>query len=164
MSNSGGRVDSSTAQKSPPSHTAGPQSTFLIAPGVPFLAKHRSAKINDPLDGGVAVNNGEQKQAEEARSWLAAIVESSDCAVVGTTPEGVITSWNSGAQKLYGYTPQEAIGHSISVLIPPDRPEEMPRILERIERGERLDRYETVHACNNGGQNVMVVRSSRAQP
>ena len=98
------------------------------------------------------MNRGERKQAEEARSWLAAIVESSDYAVVGTTPEGVITSWNSGAKRLYGYTPQEAIGRSISVLTPPNRPEEMQRVLERIERGERLDRYETVHACNDGRQ------------
>src|SRR5215213_1142437 len=115
------------------------------------FAKRRSAKIGDLLRSvGVQVNRAEQRRAEEAGGWLAAVVESSDDAIVGTTLDGVITSWNSGAQRLYGYSAQEAIGRSISILIPHDHPEKIPKILERIRWGERPDRYETVHACKNG--------------
>ena len=98
------------------------------------------------------MNQAEQRQAEVAGSWLTAIVDASDDAIVGITLDGVITSWNSGAQKLYGYSVQEVIGHSISILIPPDQPEEIPRILEKVRGGERLDRYESVHVCKNGRQ------------
>ena len=98
------------------------------------------------------MNKAEQSRAEEAGDWLAAVVEATDDAIVGTTLDGAITSWNPGAQRLYGYFAQQAIGRSISTLFPPDHPEEIPRILERIKRGERLDRYETVHTCKNGRQ------------
>jgi two-component system sensor histidine kinase/response regulator len=105
---------------------------------------------------GVPLNRGEQRQAEETRGWLAAIMDSSDDAIVGTTPDGIITSWNVGAQKLYGYSPQEAVGHCISILVPLDRPEEIHRILESIGRGDHLDRYQTVHVCKENGRQLEV--------
>ena len=106
------------------------------------------------------MNRREQRQAQEARSWLLAIMESSDDAIIGTTLDGIITSWNSGAEKLYGYSPQDAIGHSIYILIPPNRSEEILSILERIRRGELPDRYETVHLCKNGGRLEVSITAS----
>jgi PAS domain S-box-containing protein len=85
-----------------------------------------------------------------AASWLAAIVESSDDAIVSKTLDGTITSWNPAAERLFGYTAEEVIGHPISILAPPDRENEMPANLERIRRGERVERYETVRRRKDG--------------
>jgi PAS domain S-box-containing protein len=85
----------------------------------------------------------ERRKMEEASSRLAAIVESSDDAIVGKTLDGVITSWNQGAEKLYGYSAEEVKGKPVSILLPPDRPEELTQILERVKRGEPVQRYET---------------------
>ena len=79
----------------------------------------------------------ERKQAEQERARLAAIVESSDDVIISKTLEGIITSWNKGAEKTYGYSAEEAVGQSISMLVPPERPNEIPRILESLRRGER---------------------------
>ena len=79
----------------------------------------------------------ERKQAEETRARLAAIVESSDDAIISKDLNGIIMSWNKGAERIFGYTAQEAIGQSITMLIPPDRHDEEPDILARIRRGER---------------------------
>ncbi len=94
----------------------------------------------------------DRKQAEEARSQLASIVESSDDAIIGKTLEGIITSWNSGAQSIYGYSAQEVVGRSISVLIPPDLPFELPAILDKARQGERVDHYETTRVRKDGGR------------
>jgi PAS domain S-box-containing protein len=85
-----------------------------------------------------------------AASWLAAIVESSDDAIVSKTLDGIITSWNPAAERLFGYTAEEVIGRPISILAPPDRENEMPANLERIRRGEKVDRYDTVRRCKDG--------------
>jgi two-component system, chemotaxis family, CheB/CheR fusion protein len=82
--------------------------------------------------------------------WLAAIVESSDDAIVSKTLDGTITSWNPAAEKLFGYTSEEAIGRPIAILAPPDRASEMPEILERIRRGEKVDHYETRRRRKDG--------------
>lgn len=92
----------------------------------------------------------ERKQAEEAIAHLAAIVESSDDAIISKTLEGTILSWNQGAQRIFGYTAEEAIGKSIYFLIPPDRIDEEPKILERLKGGERIDHYETVRLAKDG--------------
>src|SRR5262245_22272825 len=86
----------------------------------------------------------ERRRTEATRSYLASIVESSDDAIIGKTLEGVITSWNTGAEKMFGYTAQEAIGRPITMLIPPDRLDEEEEILAKLKRGERIDHYETV--------------------
>src|SRR6266571_2152340 len=88
--------------------------------------------------------------AEDHRSFLASIVESSDDAIVGKTPEGVITSWNPAAERMYGYTAQEIVGKHISILLPPDRPREMDEILEKIRKGERVEHYETLRVRKDG--------------
>jgi PAS domain S-box-containing protein len=85
-----------------------------------------------------------------ASGWLAAIVESSDDAIISNTLDGIITSWNPAAQRLFGYCPEEVIGRPISILAPPDRENEMPANLQRIRRGEKVDRYETVRRRKDG--------------
>ncbi len=92
----------------------------------------------------------ERKQAEETRARLAAIVESSDDAIVSKDLNSIITSWNEGAQRLFGYTAEEAIGRSITMLIPPDRHDEEPEILARIRRGDRVEHYETIRRRKDG--------------
>ena len=81
---------------------------------------------------------------------LAAIVESSDDAIVSKTLDGIITSWNRGAQRVFGYTAEEAIGRPIMMLIPQDRQHEETMILDRLRRGERIEHYETVRVTKDG--------------
>ncbi len=92
----------------------------------------------------------ERKRAEEARERLAAIVESSDDAIIGKTLNGEVTNWNESAEKMYGYAAQEAIGQHISFIIPPERADEGTFILEEIKRGERIRSLETVRVRNGG--------------
>ncbi len=98
----------------------------------------------------VLVDITERKQAEEARALLAAVVESSQDAIVTKTLDGRIESWNGGAERLFGYTPSEAIGQSVTLIIPPERHDEERVILDRIGRGERIEHYETVRMSKNG--------------
>ncbi len=92
----------------------------------------------------------ERKQAELTIRELAAIVESSDDAIVGKTLDGIITSWNSGAERQYGYTASEVLGKPVSILVPPDRTDEMPEILERIKNGLSIHHYETTRIRKDG--------------
>src|SRR5438034_1934547 len=92
----------------------------------------------------------ERKRNEEASRRLAAIVEASHDAIISTDLMGKITSWNQGAERLFGYRADEVIGKSITVLIPPQRHNEGPAILARIRYGERVDQYETVHRRKDG--------------
>ncbi|HEV8481522.1 MAG TPA: PAS domain S-box protein [Candidatus Eisenbacteria bacterium] len=92
----------------------------------------------------------ERREAEELRMRSAAIVESSDDAIISKDLAGHITSWNPGAQRLYGYTAEEVVGRSIEVLIPSDCPNDFPNIMERLRRGERIEHYETVRVAKDG--------------
>jgi PAS domain S-box-containing protein len=83
---------------------------------------------------------------------LAAIVESSDDAIIGKTQDGIISSWNKGARNIFGYTAEEIIGENISILSPHDRHEEVPRMLKKIKRGERVDHFETKLVSKEGRQ------------
>jgi two-component system CheB/CheR fusion protein len=94
----------------------------------------------------------ERKRVEAVRARLAAIVDSSDDAIIGKDPDGLITSWNAGAEHLFGYRAEEAIGRPITIIIPPDRHHEDPDILARLRRGERIERFETVRTTKNGQQ------------
>lgn len=89
-------------------------------------------------------------QTDETRTMLASIVENSDDGIIGKTLDGIITSWNKGAEKIYGYSANELIGKNISILVPPNHPDEMPRILEIIKKGGRIDRYETQRITKDG--------------
>jgi PAS domain S-box-containing protein len=92
----------------------------------------------------------ERKQSENARARLAAIVESSDDAIISIDLDGTIISWNHGAERLFGYTREEAIGQSVYMLIPPDRLDEEQSILRCICRGERVDPFETARRRKDG--------------
>ncbi|HUQ33553.1 MAG TPA: PAS domain S-box protein, partial [Pyrinomonadaceae bacterium] len=95
-------------------------------------------------------NITERQQAEDVRRRLALIVESSEDAIIGKTLDGIITSWNASAERLYGYRAEEVIGGPISVLVPPDRPDEVPNILDMLRRGERIQQYETTRVTKDG--------------
>src|SRR5262249_22624343 len=99
---------------------------------------------------GSVIDITDRKQLESPNAFLAGIVRSSDEAIITKDLDGVITSWNASAQKIFGYSADEAIGRPITMLIPPDRSEEEPNILRRIRRGERIDHYETVRLHKDG--------------
>lgn len=130
--------------------------TLVSAVQVALRARRRQRQVRDlleeqhrnvrTLESAVA----QLREAEEAKGRLAAIVESSDDAIISTNLDGVITSWNFGAQKLFGYAASEAIGRSIMMLMPEDRADEEPAVLERIRGGERVDHYETVRRRKDG--------------
>ena len=92
----------------------------------------------------------ERVRAEELAVRLAAIVESSDDAILSKNLDGIIMTWNGGCERLFGYTAQEAIGRSVTMLIPEDRPDEEPMILARLRRGEKIDHYETIRRRKDG--------------
>jgi PAS domain S-box-containing protein len=96
------------------------------------------------------VDISQHRRAEQAAQQLAAIITSSDDAIVSKNLDGIIQSWNGGAQRLFGYSPEEVIGKSIMILIPKDRQDEEPKIIERIRRGERVDHYEPVRRRKDG--------------
>jgi PAS domain S-box-containing protein len=111
-----------------------------------------SEETEQVIDGiaahaAIAIDNARHHQAA---ARLSAIVEDTDDAIISKNLDGVILSWNKGAERLFGYAAHEAIGTPIATVIPADRQDEEPRILERIKRGERIDHYETVRQRKDG--------------
>jgi PAS domain S-box-containing protein len=94
----------------------------------------------------------EHKRAQSEITFLASIVESTDDAVIGKTLDGTILSWNKGAERIYGYAADEVVGRSISLLIPSDRADDLPRILETLKQGRHIEHYETVRVRKDGKQ------------
>ena len=90
------------------------------------------------------------RESEQRLQWLASIVESSDDAIVSKNLDGIITSWNRGAERIFGYNAEEVIGQPITIVIPQDRQDEERTILTRIRRGERIDQFETVRQRKHG--------------
>jgi PAS domain S-box-containing protein len=94
-------------------------------------------------------------ESDEKLRWLASIVQSSDDAIVSKNLDGIITSWNKGAERIFGYTSEEAVGQPITIIIPQDRLEEERTILTRIRRGERIEHFETVRQRKHGSMIVV---------
>ena len=89
---------------------------------------------------------------EEVQALLAAIIASSDDAIISKDLNGVVQSWNQSAERIFGYTAEEMIGQPITILFPPDRLEEEPKILDQLRRGKRVDHFETVRVSKDGRQ------------
>jgi PAS domain S-box-containing protein len=99
---------------------------------------------------GVCLDITERKRADETRAYLAAIVESSDDAIIAKDLEGTIQSINAAAERIFGYPASELVGKPVSVLVPPERQAEEKEMLERLRRGERIDHFETVRLTRDG--------------
>src|SRR5689334_25138116 len=99
---------------------------------------------------GLETESERRTETEADLLFLRAMVQSADDAIVSKTLEGIVTSWNPGAETLFGYTASEMIGKSIAILIPPDHPDEEPNILRRLVRGESIDHYETKRIRKDG--------------
>ncbi len=112
------------------------------------LVRDRIGNILGTLSSGEDIT--ERRRAEDAVRKLALIVESSEEAIIGQTLDGIIVSWNPGAERLYGYTAEEAIGRNISMIASPERPNEVENFLECIRLGQRVGRVETVRCGKNG--------------
>lgn len=100
----------------------------------------------------LVISQLELRLKNQSARLLAAIVESSDDAMITTTLQGIITSWNPAAVRLLGYSSTEAIGQSMAMLVPPDRLNEQTQIRIRLKQGERIEHFETVYRCKNGNQ------------
>lgn len=99
---------------------------------------------------GIVEDVTERLTAESAARRLAAIVTASRDAIIGKTLSGIVVDWNAGAERLYGYSAAEMVGRPISILVPPDRPDEMKQLLEKIGRGESVKAYETERITKDG--------------
>ncbi len=103
-----------------------------------------------------------------SQAFLASIVECSDDAIYGKTLDGTILSWNRAAERIYGYSAAEMVGRPVSVLVPPNKPDEVPAILERVKRGERVSHFETTRVRKDGevidlSLNVSPIRDASGQ-
>jgi len=119
--------------------------------------------LHDPDVHAVVLNyrdTTDRKNAEMERLRLAAIVQSTEDAIIGKTLDGTIISWNKGAEHLYGYPAEEVIGRSISILIPDDRQQEVVEILKSIKNGENVEPYESIRRTKKGKKIVISVRVS----
>jgi PAS domain S-box-containing protein len=117
-----------------------------------YVPKNKLARLMPALERelGECKLREAHRHGEESAARLAAIVETSDDAIIGKTLDGTITTWNLGAQNLFGYSPTEAIGKSIEMLVPPDRTGEVSDILKRIARGESVTHFETTRVRKDG--------------
>lgn len=111
----------------------------------------RNGPDDRPPGGSLATDQITNLRSPElAAYWLSALIESADDAIISKTLEGVITSWNKGAERIFGYTAEEVIGKPITILIPEDHLEEEPAILARLREGQRIEHYETVRRRKDG--------------
>ncbi len=117
--------------------------------GLEARVQARTAALTE-ANAALRAEIAERRAADSARAHFAAIVESSDDAIMSKTPDGVITSWNAAAERLFGYKAAEAVGHLMLMLFPPDRVAEESDILARIRRGESVEHFETVRLRKDG--------------
>jgi PAS domain S-box-containing protein len=127
--------------------------------GREVIVESRQQLLSDSTVIEVNRDVTERKQIEadlrKTEQWLASIIQSSDDAIVSKNLDGIITSWNRGAERVFGYTAEEAIGQPIIMVIPHDRWDEERTILTRIRRGERIDHFETVRQGKRGSKIVV---------
>ena len=114
------------------------------------IIKDEDGRIIGTLSSGEDITD--RRKTEEKNLQLAAIVESSNDAIFGTFLDGTITNWNKGAERIYGYTEDEIIGQPVTLLVSPERLDEVPRILERLRQGEHIDHYESFCRRKDGEQ------------
>ena len=130
---------------------------YLHRSGEPIWALVSSSLLRDSSGQPVhfithILNITGRQQQQEQLKFFGSIVESANDAIIGKTSDGIVVSWNQGAERLYGYRAEEMIGRSLSVLLPPDRPDELASILESVKKGQRLEHYETVRMTKDGQQ------------
>ncbi len=121
--------------------------------GRPFAAHLQPLRDGDGKISGViavALDVTEEKRAQETTAQLAAIVESSQDAIIGAALDGLIRSWNRGAEQMYGYSAEECLGQPVSIIVPPDRERELGQIFEKLKRGEFVRPFETVRVRKDG--------------
>jgi len=114
------------------------------------IAPPRFARMTGPREVVLVFRDVSERRAQRAAAYLAAIVESSDDAVIGKPADGIIQSWNAGAERLYGHKAEEVIGRPMLELLPPDRRHEESEILEQLRRGHRTLHFETVRTRKDG--------------
>ena len=124
--------------------------TFAAETGADTAGTDTAATARPAEVAGMLVDAGGRTPAHEVNSRLAAIVTASDDAIVAETLDGTVTDWNRGAEALFGYTAAEAIGRSLSYLLPPGREHEAAEIAARLARGERIENYESVRIRKDG--------------
>ena len=137
-------------------HNRDRQEIWLEVRGQPL----RGASGSVVAVAGVAVDITDRRLAERERAQLAAVVQSSDDAIITLTPDGFVSSWNRGASVLFGYSNEEMIGQSIEKIIPQAIREEQALVRQRVTRGERLDHYETVRTAKDGREIFVSTRLS----
>jgi PAS domain S-box-containing protein len=125
-----------------------PDGTRLWVMPYPMPLRDSQGRVTGGIN--MLVDITERKRAEEAQARLAAIVDSSDDAIVGKTLEGIITSWNRGAERIFGYTAAEAVGRHISLIIPEERLAEEAEVLARLRQGDTIDHFETERQAKDG--------------
>ena len=125
---------------------------------------------NGAIQGTVLVfrDISERRRAEATRQHLASVIESSDDAIITEDLNGVVTTWNRGAQRIFGYTAEEAVGQPLSLLADPEHRDEMPEMLERIRRGESITHYQTLRRTKSGKRiyasiSISPMRDARGQ-
>jgi PAS domain S-box-containing protein len=135
-------------------HTCKAGREVIVDSRMQLLGDDTVLEVNRDLTRFKALLANLQESEQRLRS-VAAIVESSDDAIVSKNLDGVVTSWNEGAERIFGYSAEEAIGQPITIVIPHDRQDEERTILTRIRRGERIDHFETIRQRKNGSRVVV---------
>src|SRR5665647_2851986 len=107
---------------------------------------------------------GKEKQAVEEAQLIAAVVEFSDDAIIGSTLGGIVTSWNPAAERLYGYSSEEIVGKPAETVTPKDRPEEMKDVLAKVKAGQHIDHLETIRVRKDGSVFLVSLTVSPIRP
>jgi PAS domain S-box-containing protein len=140
-------------------HVCKDGSTVVVDSRMQLLADGTVLEANHDVTWQRSIE-AELRESEQRLRFVAAIVESSDDAIISKNLDGIITSWNGGAARVFGYTAQEAVGRPITMLIPQERQDEEATILARIRRGERIDHFETVRQRKDGDLIVVSITVS----